>query len=1000
MPYYQETKKKDLHAIQERIKNSMYTPIADLNVTAWATHEPVPFAKRRTGKKIEMKLGKKWGDLFDCAWFQFRGTVPKIAAGQKVVLLIDINGEACVVDSRGNPVRGLTNVNTPYDEELGVPVKRVVQFLKRAKGGEKVDIWADAGCNDLFGRLSENGTLKEACIAICNQEMRALYYDFEVLHELMLLMPTERARRHRLLFKLEEATHCLSEYTEAEAKAARAVLAPELAKKNGDASLSLSAIGHAHLDLAWLWPLRESYRKGARTFSNVVEMMGRYPDFVFGGSQPQLYQWVKDQYPALYRKVKKLVAEGRWEPQGAMWVEADTNVSGGEALVRQLVYGKRFFRDEFGWDVDNLWLPDVFGYSAALPQLLKKSGVDYFMTTKLSWSQFNTHPHHTFMWEGIDGSQVLSHLAPEGTYNSSALPRSMMKIERQFLDKGVSDCSLLIFGIGDGGGGPGAEHLERLQREKNLDGIAPVVQEPVKKFFERISRDTSNYQTWIGELYLERHQGTYTTHARNKRFNRKIELAFRELELWAALAQREAGLKYPTRALDTNWKEVLLYQFHDILPGSSITRVYDESLERYAKIAAETEQLIEKAQAALCRKVDSFGLKKPAVISNSLSWERSEWLKFGQKWLQVDVPSLGYTTIDTASAAPAVPEVTAKTNLIENDILRIRFNKDGSIRSVWDKRNEREAIAEGQAANVLYVYEDNGDAWDVDIYYDKKKPACFKLQSSRAQIDGPHAELHQVYTYGKSKLEQKIVLTAGSRRIDFVTDADWREDNKMLRASFPVAVRSPEVTCEIQFGQIKRPTHANTSWDMAKYEICAHKWIDLSQHEYGVALLNDCKYGHRVRDHVMDINLLRSPSWPDPVADRAKHQFTYALFPHAGGPCESGVIRAGYELNVPLRATAVKPSRGAMPPRHSTLEIDCENVIVEAVKKAEDSDSTIVRLYESFGATTKATINLDGAQSVHTVNLMEEKPKKLKLKKGAVELEFHPFEIVTLQVAY
>ncbi|MFH1742920.1 MAG: glycoside hydrolase family 38 C-terminal domain-containing protein, partial [bacterium] len=953
MPYYQENlKKRDLPRIKDRIQSAMYTPVAELNATAWITPEPVPYSKRRSGRKVDMKPGKKWGNLFDCAWFHFTGRVPSQAAGKKVVLLIDLNGEACVVDSKGNPIRGLTNVNSVFDRELGEPGKRVVQFLRRAKGGEKVDLWADAGCNDLFGTLQENGTLNEAVIAVCNQEMRALYYDFEVLHELMIQLPADRARHQRILFKLEEAAHCLREFTEEEAKAARAVLAPELAKKNGDPSLTISAIGSAHIDLGWLWPIRETFRKGARTFSTVLELLGRYPDSIFGASQPQLYQWMKDLYPHLYKRIKKRISEGRWEPLGAMWVEADANVSGGEALVRQILYGKRFFRDEFGWDVKIAWLPDVFGFSAALPQLFIKSGVEYFMTTKMSWSQFDKHPHHTFFWEGIDGSRVLTHMPPEDSYNSSAAPRAITKIERAFHDKGISDRCLMIFGIGDGGGGPGAEHLERLQREKNLDGLAPVVQETSDEFFQRIARDTSKYQTWTGELYLERHQGTYTTQARNKYYNRKLELALRELEFWSSISMLGTKKNYPSREVDRIWKEMLLYQFHDILPGSSITRVYDESLERYRDMLKEVDDLTAKSQNTVLGKIDTSGMKNPIVVTNSLSWKREEWLQFGRRWVKVSVPSMGYTTIDTSLAAEKPVKGNATPKLLENDLLRIRFAKDGTIESIFDKEHQREAIAGGESANNLNVYEDTGDAWDIPIYYDKKTPGYFQLDSVTARVDGPRAIVKQIRTFGESKLVQEIILTEGSRRIDFVTEVDWRESNKMLRASFPLSVRSTEATCDIQFGQIKRPTHSNTSWDMGKYEICAHKWIDISQRDYGVALLNDCKYGHRVHENILDINLLRSPTHPDPKADRVRHRFTYALFPHAGDPYSGGVVRAGYELNVPLKSVAVKSSKGALPVENSFIQVDAENIIVEAVKKAEDSNNVILRLYEAHGART------------------------------------------------
>ncbi|HEY4383908.1 MAG TPA: alpha-mannosidase, partial [Ktedonobacteraceae bacterium] len=455
MPYHHLKTQHHLTTTLNRLEKAIYTPLAELQSEAWVTSEPVPFVERQSGEHKVLAIGQSWGKLWDCAWFHFTGVVPESAAGKAVALLIDLSGEACVVDDTGCPVQGLTTVSSEFDFSLGRPGKRVVSLTQSAHGSEIVDLWADAGCNDLFGKYQDSGTLKEAHIALYHAEMHQLYHDFEVLHELMTQLSPEKARYHRILSALHKASNTLVEYTPEEVQQARAILAVELAKTGGTPSLKISAIGHAHIDLAWLWPLRETIRKGARTFSTVLTMMERYPDYVFGASQPQLYQWMKEYYPPLYKKIQEKVAEGRWETQGALWVEPDSNISGGEALVRQLMYGKRFFREEFGTDPKMVWLPDVFGYTAALPQLLKKAGVDYFLTIKISWNTFNVFPHHTFFWQGIDGSRVLAHMPPEGTYNSSAAPRAIMAIEKNFADKVVSEYSALLFGIGDGGGGPG-----------------------------------------------------------------------------------------------------------------------------------------------------------------------------------------------------------------------------------------------------------------------------------------------------------------------------------------------------------------------------------------------------------------------------------------------------------------------------------------------------------------------------------------------------------------
>ncbi|MCC3373990.1 alpha-mannosidase [Cohnella sp. REN36] len=1013
MPY-ETVRPEQLRSLLGRLNEQIYIPLEDLSVTAWVTKEPVPYAERTTGRETALKPGDRWGELWDCAWFRFRGRVPAQAAGAKVVLLIDVNGEVCLVDEAGTPAQGLTNINSEFDYTLGLPGKRVVDVSASAAGGEEIDLWGDAGCNDLFGHY-RSGTLKEACIAICREEVRQLYYDAEVLLETAERLPAGSARQVQAYQALYEASLHLTDFGDERVAEARRLLAGPLAKRGGDAALTISAIGHAHIDLAWLWPIRETIRKGARTFSTALRMMERYPEYVFGASQPQLYQWMKTHYPKLYDQVKARVSEGRWELQGAMWVESDTNVPTGEALVRQVLYGKRFFQEEFGQEMKSLWMPDVFGYSASLPQILKRSGVDYMMTQKLSWSVYNRHPHHTFQWEGIDGSRVLTHMPPEDTYNSPAAPRSLAKAEENYADKNVSDRCLMLFGIGDGGGGPGEEHLERLRREKDLLGLPPVEQESSAKFFERLAEGTERYPSWRGELYLEKHQGTLTSQARNKRFNRKLEKALRELEFAAVLAGLETGYDYPAEALEEIWKEVLLYQFHDILPGSSIKRVYDESLERYAALLAEVEERIADIYGAIAarRRDDGAEGGSRTFVFNSLPWEREEWLQAAGEWRRVRVPAMGYARLDEAeqpvsgegSAAPA-PRASAEARKLENELLEVAFGEEGAIVSIRDKAARREVLAPGGKGNALRVYDDRGDAWDFrQDYRQTGGSAAPELIETTAFADGPRAGFVHRYRYGGSELTQRVILTQGSRRLDFETTVDWREDDKMLRTSFPLDIRSDSASCEIQFGYLNRPTHRNTSWDYAKDEICAHQWIDMSEPDYGVALLNDCKYGHRAEGGTLDLNLLRSPSYPDPEADRAEHTFTYSLYPHPGDLVAADVYKRGYELNVPLRtATAAVGSETASSSRtdvaYTLLQADHPNVMIEAVKRAEDGEDLIVRLYETAGSRLRTTLHagFDTAQ-VWEADLMEAKTEQLHPAGRAVALSFAPFEIKTLRLS-
>ena len=990
--------KNDLKAIfsfNKVIQQRIYSKIANLKIEAWTTPEPNGYRNRTNGTYKVLKEGDKWGDIFDCAWFHFTGKVPNDAKNKHIVLLIDINGELCVFDSSGCPIRGLTNGSSTFEPCLGAPGKRVLEFAKITKGGETVDIWADGGCNDLFGKLKNNGVIEEASIAICEDNIRKLFYSFEVLENLYHVLPENSARKAQILYNLHKVTTIVKQFSQIEVEKANNILDQQLNKKNGDNCFSVSAIGHAHLDLAWLWPIRETIRKGARTFSTVIDLMDKYPDYKFGASQAQLYKWVKDYYPQLYEKIKNKINQKRWEVQGGMWVEADTNITGGESLIRQLLYGKKFFKDEFDIDIKNLWLPDVFGYSVALPQIMKKCGIEYFMTQKMSWNEFNVFPRHTFIWEGNDGSKILTHMLPEETYNAPATPEFVSKGEKNFKDKDVSDQYLMLFGIGNGGGGPGAEHLERLDRMKNLNGIAPVKQEFGRDFFEKISKNKENYRKWHGELYLEFHRGTFTTQAKLKKYNRDMENYLRHLEFVSSISKK----KYLFGELEDIWKEVLLYQFHDILPGSSIKRVNDECHERYEKLMDRTKELIRETEDYLYSKIDTSDYSKPAIALNTLSWERDNWLKIDDNWYKATVPSMGYSTIETNNPISEFPEIIASENLLENNLLRVKFDVDGSICSVFDKEIKREILKDNQHANRLTVYADNEDAWDFPKDYYMTKPEYFSLVSSKASADGPYAILEQEYKYNKSILTQKIHLRANNRRIDFVTNVNWQERLKMLRTSFPLNIYSNEATCDIQFGSIKRPTHNNTSWDIAKFEVCAHKYVDISHDDYGVALMNNCKYGYRVLDNTLDLNLLRSTEYPGKDADRGKHEFTYSLYPHTGSHNNSDIIKEAYDLNIPLQVRKLKSTNGNLPTTNSFFSLDTDHVMINTIKISEDEKGIVIRLHETHGKNTNTILSCSlKINSVFETNMLEENQNILQINNNTLFLNFTPWEIKTIKL--
>ena len=1016
MNVYHRQKIDALKAFMAALRSRIYTPLAPLRMTAWRTPEPVPFARRQSGQRLTLKAGDAWGSLFDCAWFRFEGRVPRAAAGQPVVLLIDINGELALVDGKGTPVCALTNVSSTYDYSLGEPGKRVFDLLDRARGGERIDLWGDAGCNDLFGTLKGDGRIVEAAVATVRPDIRDLYYDVEFLLDWLNELNEAVPEHDRIVRALLEAATVAGECDPAQVAAARRCLAGLLRHPGSDAAVEVSAIGHSHLDLAWLWPVRETIRKGARTFATANRLMDRYPDYVFGASQPQLYAWMKQHYPALYRTIRQRVRQGRIEPQGAMWVEADTNITGGESLVRQLLHGRRFFREAFGREVDYLWLPDVFGYSAALPQILRKSGVKAFMTQKLSWSLVNDFPCHSFVWRGIDGSEVLSHLLPEDTYNSPGLPRSVIKIERDYKERGVSRHTMLAFGIGDGGGGPGEEHLERLRRLRDVAGLPTVTQRAVADFIPLWARDAARFPAWTGELYLERHQGTFTTHGHVKRANRRVELALRSLEWMAAWAARAAGERYPAAWLDPVWKEVLLYQFHDVLPGSSIKRVYDECVPRLQGFAAEAGERTQALARALARRADTGKARQPFVVFNPLSWDRTEWIDLDGRWQPVTVPAMGYAVADAAAAA-AVPPVAVTPRRLENDLLRVTLGADGTLVSVYDKALRREMLPAGERANALTVYEDTGDAWDFRPTYRDRVVARLTPVAVETGHEGPRGWLRHTFRFGQSELVQDIVLTAGSRRVDFVTRGRWRERNTMLRTAFPVAVHAEAATFEIQYGTLRRSTTENTTWEAAQIEVPAQRWVDLSQRDHGVALLNDCKYGHRVKGHVLDLNLIRSVPYPGPArvrdeavepgaphdgyTDQRDHAFTYALYPHAGDHVAGRVLQAAHELNAPLLAVPAAGRGGPLPPSLSMVRPAAPNIVVEVVKQAEADGDLVVRAYETSGASTRTRLDFwTRPEKAWLTDLMEVPQAPAALRGTGVDVAFGPFEIQTLKVRF
>jgi len=811
--------------------------------------------------------------------------------------------------------------------------------------------------------------------------------------------------------------------------------------------VNITAAGHAHIDVAWLWPLSQTRRKVGRTFHNILRLMEQFPDFCFVQSQAQLYEYVRQDYPALFQSIIHQIEAGRWEVIGGMWVEADCNISGGEALARQFLLGNRFFREYFGDKASTrvLWLPDVFGFPYSLPQLASEAGLKYFFTIKMGWSQYNRLPYDSFLWQGLDGTRLLAHFSPTkesnaafvSTYNARATPYEALSTWRNFLQKdwgqtGHTPPLLMVYGHGDGGGGPTREMLENIRLMGDFPATPRVRSGMVGDFFERLESEMGDHlPVWNGELYLEYHRGTYTTQARNKRANRKSEFLLHDAEFLASMAGiLEKEFEYTHDLLQRAWQMLCLNQFHDILPGSSIGEVYQESLEQYDEVYQIGEQVRSDALSTIARFVGG-----DLLVVNPTSFDRSDlayWVgdlppnvvlrrsdgtvvsyqpvEGGFLLDTGELPAYSVTPLSmdkevydrdnhqTASGSMSVSDVH-----LENDFLRVEFNREGDIKRIHDKQANSEVLPSGTLANQMQAFEDRPrtpDAWEIDVYYEDKMWLAEAADSIRVVETGPLRIVVEIKRRVLNSLvTQRISLAYNSARLDFDTHVDWRERHILLKSAFPVEVLSPYATYDIQWGSVQRPTHRNTSWDWAKFEVPAHKWVDLSEGGYGVSLLNDCKYGYDVHENVMRLSLLRGPTYPHPEADLGEQQFVYSLLPHEGSSLRPTITEA-YALNDPLFVWRAKDAGDA---NHlltgSLVSVDRTNIVVETIKFAEDGRGLVVRLYENqawrgeFTLTTGFKID----QAWRT-NLLEQDQHELPFEQNYLQGTIKPYQILTLRI--
>jgi len=784
----------------------------------------------------------------------------------------------------------------------------------------------------------------------------------------------------------------------------------------GKSDAVVACIGHTHIDVAWLWPLRQTVEKAQRSFATVVNLMKQYPEYKFMSSQPQLYQFVKEQAPELYKEIKKLVKEGRWEVEGATWLEMDTNLVSGESLVRQMIYGKRFMKEEFGIDSKVLWLPDVFGYSAALPQIMKKSGVENFMTTKIAWNERNKLPYDSFYWEGIDGSRVFSFFVTTQdrplnrrgdiscTYNGKMTAGQILGTWERYQQKLYNNETLTTFGYGDGGGGPTKEMLETQRRLSfGIPGIpktemtfAGEAIANARKNFDKNAKDLRRFPLWVGELYLEFHRGTYTSIAKNKKNNRKSEFLFQKAETLALTDELLLGGKYPQKAFTEAWQTILLNQFHDIIPGSSIFEVYEDSDRQYAALREKGTELAEKAKGRIAANIGTEG---GIAVFNPTGFTSDGEVKVDGKTGSVKgIPAHGWKVTEPDFGCT----VKLDGRFAENKFYKMTIDISGRISRLFDKKNKREVFKHGEFGNEIQIFEDfprEYDAWEISDYYKQKMRRPDEVLAIKQITDGCRAGFYVKKRILGSTIEQNIWLYSDNPRIDFETVMDWNEEHLLVKAAFPIDVLADKATYEIQFGHLQRPTHENTDWDKAKFEVCAHKWADISEVGYGVSLLNDCKYGHSAEGSTLKLTLLKCATSPNPHADKGHHEFTYSLLPHVSNFRNTGTIKQAYLLNCPFEAVKVGKQEGKLAGNFSLVSCANHNIVVETVKKAEDGDGIIVRMYESFGKRCTAALDFGfDVKQVTICNLLENEIRDLAVKNNKVKIAVGNFEIVTLKI--
>ena len=994
--------------LRERIRPAIYATAVPLRVERWdAPDEPVPVAEGLAAPYSPAGAGEPWGPPWGTTWFRLTGEVPESWTGQTVEVVVDLGfdifktGFSCeglVYTADGQVVKGLN------------PRNAWVRIADAATGGERIEYYVEAAANPTIdGPVSPMGDkatagdepiyrLNRADVAVFDEQVWELVQDLEVLEGLMHELSQDSERRWEILRAIESALDAIDLWdVPGTAKAARQELDRVLTKPAHPSAHTVSAVGHAHIDSAWLWPLRETVRKVARTAANVTSLMDDHPELVFAMSQAQQLAWIKEHRPEVYARVKEAVAAGRFLPLGGMWVESDTVMPTGEAMVRQFSQGQRFFEREFGIRPKGVWLPDSFGYSPALPQLMRRAGFEWFFTQKISWNQVNVFPHHTFLWEGIDGSRVFTHFPPMDTYNSQLSGEEVAKATRQFRESRRATGSIAPVGWGDGGGGTTREMVGKAERLADLEGSAKVRWEHPDDFYARTRAELSSPPVWAGELYLELHRATLTSQHKTKQGNRRSEHLLIEAEAWCATAAATAGFDYPYDELDELWQRVLLHQFHDILPGTSIAWVHREAVAVYEEIRSRTEAVIARALAALVGEGEQEIRANPAPVARG-----------GVNGLSARPAT------DLPEPTPVHLQETDAGYVLDNGFVTITISREGHVTSAVDRISGRDAIAPGREAGVLQLHQDfpnKWDAWDVDSFYRNNVTDLREVTGISATVrDDGAAAVTVSRAFGDSSLEQVISLEPGSRTLRFAQTTDWHEAEKFLKVAFPLDVRAEHTAAETQFGHQKRVTHTNTSWEAAKFETSMHRYVLAEEPGFGVALVNDSVYGYDVTRDVDDtghdtrvsttvrLSLLRAPRFPDPETDQGPQTVTYGL---VVGADVADATRAGLEMNLAERR--VTGGHGFDPIVKLRPDSGPGELVISSVKLADDrSGDLVVRVYEALGARATGTLAVGvPVSAARTVSLIEDDldGADLPVEDGTLELALEPFEVRTLRLA-